>query len=371
MNQGAEENALTATEPLTAEPPSPPQGQELKDNQWQLLATQEITKPPSPVRLRVSSSGQCERALVYVAQGLPETDPPDQAARNRMALGHMAEILIILHLHQEGWETKYTVVDGGQLTVEVPIPGTGLVLRGHPDGLCRHSDYTRGHWVTLECKSMSSAMAGRVTAEGVAQVYPKYINQISLYALKLHQKKLVSHAHKGVFAMMDRNGDPMPPERTTWAEDHAQKTIDGLRLALQRAEANAIPPRPYPPDSFDCRYCNYHTLCRGPRTLQEEPDGPYKTGTQAADEDILEAARTWLSMDPELKRVKRILQDASDDQGKLDIFAGEVTAGYFQPRQPPAYDPALLLQKVPADILRQCLSPFQDKREGFWIRRTR
>ena len=368
MTTATPEQNQAETGPQNGANPAP---QDLKENQWQLLATEDLTKPPSPTRLRISSSGQCERALVYVAQGLPESDPPDQAARNRMALGHMAEILIILDLHQNGWETKYTVIDHGQLTVKVHITGTDLTLRGHPDGICRHPNFTKNHWVTLECKSMSTVMADRVTEQGVAAVYPKYINQISLYADQLHQKKLVSHPNYGVFAMMDRNGDPMPPERSSWQPDHALQTIERLKLALERADAGHIPERPYPPDSFDCRYCNFHSLCRGARTVQSEPEDPYVSGTRTTDPDILEAARIWLSMDQEQKRVKRILQNASDSSGKINIIAGDVTAGYFQPRNQPLYDARTLQQMIPADILRQCLSPHQDRREGFWIRRTR
>ena len=348
--------------PLTDAPTTPPD--------WQELAVKDLDRVSRP-RLRISSSGQCERALVYTAQELPETDPPDERARNMMALGHMAEILIILNLHKSGWETKHTVADGGQLWIEVTIPGTTKVLRGRPDGICRHPDFTKNHWVTLECKSMSPDMADQVEESGVALIYPKYINQIAIYADRLHADKYVSHPHAGVFAMMDRNGRPMPPERVKWDPDKAENTLLGLRLAMERAVDGDYPDRPHPPDSFECRYCNYHSLCRGPRVVTDEPDGPQRTGVHTDDPEVLEAALSWQSMDPEVRRTKRILQDASDNLSKINIIAGEVTAGYFQPRNQPVYDPRLLHQKVPADILRQCRSPHQDRREGFWVRRTR
>ena len=336
---------------------------------WQKLALQDLNREQHP-HIRVSSSGLCQRALVYIAQGQPVTDPPNQAARNRMALGHMAEILIILNLQDQGWETSHTVTDQGQLTVEMPIPGTDSAITGHPDGLCRHPELTRNQWVTLECKSMASHLAEKVAAQGVAAVYPKYISQISLYAHRLHQMELVSHPHKGVFALMDRNGDPLPPERITWRQDHAQNTLQSLAQACQRAQTNDIPERPYPPDSFECRTCDFHTLCRGARTIQDEPETPSTSAFHAEDPSVLEAAETWLQLEPTQKQVKRTLQDASDNANKADIIAGNVRAGYFRPRRPPAYDPQLLEQYVPADILRKCLSPYQDRREGFWIRRT-
>ena len=338
--------------------------------EWQELAVKDLTRVSQP-RIRVSSSGQCERALVYAAQELPETDPPDERARNMMALGHMAEILIILNLHTLGWETKHTVVEGGQLWLEVTVPGTTRVLRGRPDGVCRHPEFTKNHWVTLECKSMSPDMADQVEESGITAVYPKYINQIAIYGDRLHARQYVSHPHSGVFAMMDRNGRPLPPERVKWDPEKAEQTLLSLKLAWERAERNEYPERPYPPDSFECRYCNYHSLCRGPRTIIPEPDGPHTTAVHSDDPQVLEAALDWLSMDSDVRRTKRVLQDASDNLGKINIIAGEVTAGYFQPRNPPVYDPALLHRKVPADILRECRSPYQDRREGFWVRKTR
>ena len=170
--------------------------------------------------------------------------------------------------------------------------------------------------------------------------------------------------------MMDRNGDPLPPERATWEESHASNTLEYLAGILDKAQRNHIPDRPYPPDSFECRYCPYHSLCRGPRTITDEPDEPFTAAVQATDPDTLEAAESWLRMDPELKRVKRTLQNASDNANKADVIAGNLRAGYFQPKKPPLYDPTLLRQRIPADILKECLMPFQDRREGFWIRRN-
>ena len=50
-----------------------------------------------------------------------------------MALGHMAEILIIREMGRNGWETRYTVLaEEGQLELELEMPGAGEMTRGAP-----------------------------------------------------------------------------------------------------------------------------------------------------------------------------------------------------------------------------------------------
>ena len=67
------------------------------------------------------------------------------------------------------------------------------MVTGHPDGICRHTIFTRGMWVTLECKSKSVERADEVLRDAVAAVYPHYISQIALYGVPLHEMGLVQH----------------------------------------------------------------------------------------------------------------------------------------------------------------------------------
>ena len=76
-------------------------------------------------------------------------------------------------------------------------------------------------------------------------------------------------------------------------------------------------------------------------------------------------------MKPEVDEIKDVLQTASDAAGKKDVVVGMVIAGYFQPRNPPMYNPAKLDKLVPGDILRKCRLPEEEKRQGFWIRQAR
>jgi CRISPR/Cas system-associated exonuclease Cas4 (RecB family) len=337
---------------------------------WQQLAAQELDQPGEP-RLRMSNAGKCPRALAYAAQGIPESDPPDGHSRNRMALGHMAEVLILRDLESRGWETDHTVLSpGGQLELELKVPGAGAAITGHPDGVCRHPEFTRDRWITLECKSMSISRGQETEERGVAEVYPQYLAQISLYARRLHQMGLVCHPERGLFAMMDRDGRPLPPERVSWEPELADGVLEKLKDLLREVEARAVPERPQPASSMECRYCSYHSLCRGPRTEKEEPANGRKASVLSQDPEVKEAAAEWLELKPRMDRVKDVLQEASDEAGKIDVAAGGVTAGYFQPKNRPNYDAGELERLVPADILRRCLSPRQDRRQGFWIRKS-
>ena len=132
----------------------------------------------------------------------------------------MAEILILKEMEHNGWETKNTVLSSeGQLELELEIPGAGATIKGHPDGTCRHPGFTKDQWVTLECKSMGTDQALDVEESGVAAVYPSYVAQISLCSRKLHEMKLVAHPERGIFAMMDRDGRMLPPERIAWERE--------------------------------------------------------------------------------------------------------------------------------------------------------
>ena len=197
-----------------------------EDLNWQPIASKDMDREQPP-HLRISSAGRCVRAQTYAASGKPESNLPGNQARNRMAMGHMAEILILKEMERNGWETKHTVLsDEGQLELELEIPGAGATIKGHPDGIGRHPDLTKGQWVTLECKSMSMDRALDVEESGVAAVYPAYVAQISLYSRKLHEMELVAHPERGIFAMMDRDGRMIPPERIAWKRERVDETLE-------------------------------------------------------------------------------------------------------------------------------------------------
>ena len=344
--------------------------QETLNPSWQKLAMAEMAKDQDKQpEIRVSNSGKCPRALVYIAQGLAETDPPDEQGRNRMALGHLAEALVITDLKEKGWETAHTVLDQGQLTLEIPLPGTDHVIRGHPDGLCRHPDFTRDRWVTLEVKSMSPSRAGQVEQQGIAAVYPSYMAQISVYALLLHHRGLASHPLAGVFAIIDREGKPRPPERVRLEDGYAGRILEGLAEVIRLAGSDRLPERPYEAGSWECNHCSFHTKCRGSRAEPAAAEPP-KAHDLTDDPQAAAAARQWLELNPPLQKAKRTLQEASDERNKEDVTAGGVTGGYFRPKETPMYDPRKLQELAPADLLRRCRLTQREKL-AFWVRESR
>ena len=347
-------------------------GQDTSIPSWQHLVSQYLDEDSIP-SVRMSGAYRCPRALGMADLGFPESNPPDDHARNRMALGHMAEILIVRNLHSAGWETRNTVLSQyGQMTLDLEIASPeGKVLRtlfGHPDGICRHPNFTKNLWIPLECKSMSAERGWETQERGVAATYPGYITQIALYGRRMHQLNLTSHPTHGVFAMMDREGRPMPPERVTWEPQVVDDTLAKLARVITQANQQDLPDRPYPQDSTECRFCSYHDTCWGQplkeQKRQRQPPIP------TTDPKAASAALQWAQMKPQQDQVKQTLQQACDDAGRVDITAEGVVAGYFQPRDPPEIDERLLARLVPADILRRCLRmrPPQDR---FWIRLPR
>ena len=307
------------------------------------------------------------RAQTYAGMGEPESDPADAHGENRMAMGHMAEVLIVRDMHRNGWETGHTVLSqGGQLEVEVELPGAVRKAQGHPDGSCRHPEFTKDQWVTMECKSMSVHKGLEVQDNGVAEVYPHYIGQISIYGLRLFEMGLVSHPERGVFAMMDRDGRPMPPERVRWDQETTQLNIERMAEAALNAERETLPERPFDRGSKECGLCSYHTLCWGERKTVPWDRRPH---IETRDPELVKAAKTWSELDPKVKEAKARLQRASDEADGADLTAAGVTAGYFHPREP-RYDPGMLEKLVPADVLRKC-APGPAAKDAFWVRRAR
>ena len=182
---------------------------------WQQAYAAELRQDDANARprLRVSGAAKCVRRQYYAGQGVPETNRADRQGRNRMALGHAIEALIVARLKEDGWETAQTCVDEGQLSLSVSDPELDNLpapVSGHPDGLCRHPRHTQGRWLVLECKSMSVRQADRILQDGIAAVYPEYMTQIALYAMELRKMNRVATAAAGVFAMMDRDGRSLP-----------------------------------------------------------------------------------------------------------------------------------------------------------------
>ena len=324
-------------------------------------------------RIRMSSAGKCPRRLGYAHTGIQESDPPDQQALNRMALGHAAEVLIIRNLNQAGWETDHTVLTPtGQLELNMELQthnGNTVLYTGHPDGICRHPAFTNNMWVPLECKSMSESRALLTQEHGIAVTYPDYIIQIGLYGRILYQDNIVGHPNRGVFGLMDREGTPMSPQRVPWEDEVIDQAIENNIEAISKTENNDLPDRPYPVSSFECRNCPYHTLCWG---APPEPDESPRKKERITpdDQEVVKAMKDWGEMEPRITEIKGILESASREANNADLAIGGITAGYFIPQEPAVYNPNRLKELVPHDILQKSKISRPSK-SRFWIRKDR
>ena len=343
----------------------------MPETSWQTLASEDFDREQPP-HLRISSAGRCPRALGYAAQGIPESNQPGPQARSRMALGHMAEVLIIRELELNGWETRHTVLSGdGQLELELEVPDTGgQTIKGHPAGVCRHQQFTRNLWVPLECKSMSPDRAEEVRRQGIVNVYPGYLVQMSLYGRALEAMGEVDHGERAIFGMMDREGRLLPPERVAWERRYVDETLKKVTMVVQKAQQGQVEERPYPQSSSECKICSYHSLCWGMQPPAEPAPEQKKTVT-TAEPRVLEAAREWAENKPKVDQARDMLQAVSNSNGGADVLVEGVIGGYFQPRSERVYDPDALERAVPADVLYSCLTNIRDKPPAFWVRKSR
>lgn len=316
---------------------------------------------PKPIPIRMSSAGKCPRLQYYAAHETPESNPPDRQSENRMALGDAAETILINNMVKDGWEITDTraVPDGEQIELEIDQP---LPMTGHPDGICRHPEHTRGKWVTLECKSMSTEQLQRVRRHGIARIYPDYLAQVTCYARVLYEQGRVSHPHRAVFTYMDRDGDNPAPERVSWETDHEDELWHSLTLNWQRITSGQIPERPYAPDDTNCQLCPYYTLCQG-----QNPPESWQRPATTYEPEVIEAGEVWLDADLKRRQSREILMQACPDPYEPGLIAGPVRASWFWPKESDTYDPAILERLVPQEVLRQCLNA-KAKGPAFWIR---
>ena len=333
---------------------------------WQQGYAKEIERSQGGRGLRVSSAGRCVRRQTYSASHTPESDESDERSPGRLALGHAIEVLIVLKLKSEGWETKYTVLDGGQFELalsEMPQ------VKGHPDGVCRHEQHTAGMWVPLECKSMGSNRADLVFADGIFTHYEEYRSQIALYGRQLYRQGIVDHPERGIFAMMDREGKPMAPERVSWSTQHFEEAINRLQVAQDHANAGTLPERPYQPEDENCVFCPYRELCwKGDQTPAPAVKAVWKGQgmVKLNNQKLATRVENYADAMQDRKAVTKLLEEQSRLHGDATVEVGGLVAGYFYPNDSVSYDENKMAKLLTAEQIRECRASPPERR--FWIR---
>lgn len=123
---------------------------------------------------RASSLGHCIRALVAERRGLHGA-PKEEWVHTVMQEGNLHEPDIMARVAATG---KFHLLDKAQEEIELEIPATCAVVRGHLDGICLDS---HGRSVVVEAKSMSDAAFKRWRKNRFEE-YPAYAWQSSVYA---------------------------------------------------------------------------------------------------------------------------------------------------------------------------------------------
>ena len=316
-----------------------------------------------PLTMRMSAAGHCPRSIAYRSLGFAESDPPDQAGQNRMALGNAAELLIIKHMQKLGYETALTKESGAaQLEVTLDSPP----MTGHPDGICRHPVHTQNQWVGLECKSMYDDQMTRVETEGLATIYPEYVAQTALYANALYDRKLVAYRHRAIFGIMSRDGNVIEPQLVSWDSRRLAEVKASLGETWSHIERGHLPAAPYQPDDPKCAECRFFTTCHNPKRLSIR-----KTRKEAPlniiEPTTVELASQYQEAKDRVDAARARLREICEQNQKRDIIAGRLRAGFFQPSPARQYDPDTLRKYLTSAQLHEAEITRQPA-PAFWIR---
>ena len=322
-----------------------------------------------PGYLRLSQSGQCIRRLYYTHRGEIPSNPTHASRRNQMTMGHALEVLAIIDFKNHGWETRHTCLDdGGQLTVEVTVPGLERPVQGHPDGTCRHKNFTENKWVPLEVKSMSEFRAEQVAELGLIKVEPSYLMQIAMYAPPLYEMGIVDYIDRGVFNLIDRSAQPMPPEFLRWKPELATRGINRLAQVVAAAKEDTPPERPYTdPAGKPCSYCPFLKTCWGDQFAGELM--PIVRGQPTPldhDPDTVQAANDWAYSKQLMDQSKAVLERKLAENGNIPIAAAGVKAEYFRPNEANNFDMYEIGRYLTGELMRKNQNPNRPNRV-FWV----
>ena len=339
---------------------------------WQKLFAQTIINKEAldgPARLRLSQTGQCQRKLHYIHSRETPTEPTTLTRLNKLAMGHALEVLAILAFKSYGWETQHTCIEeGGQITLEIQVPGLEDPVTGHPDGICRHEIYTESEWIPFECKSTSEFRANLFEELGIAKVEPSYIMQIAMYGRLMFERGIVDHAGCDVFAFISREGRLLPPERIKWNPNLSDRGVLRLAHAVHTTNEGQPPDRPYDdPNEEPCSYCPFRKICWSDRLLDELQ--PIVRGAATPldhDQETFEAAAQWLQAKQALDQAKAVLESKLIANANAPISAAGVKAEYFRPSDARSYDMHELGGYLTGEILRRHQNANADKRV-FWV----
>ena len=290
---------------------------------------------PKPV-YRMSSVGQCARALSAERLGYPCEAAPDWLERAAEE-GKRHELWIKEDLK------KQENVFGEQKEVVLDYPNFRLV--GHIDGLIEDYDHQRATQL-LEIKSMSQYEFDR-WMKGRFSEFPAYAAQITCY------QKALGESTDGLMKIRYyvKNRSSGYIDQATIAEPPAnfEDIIAKLSHTEECVMIGTLVEAEYLPDSLQCRRCEYKALCV-----------PAPTEYKAVPESVLlEASENWRkgkALEAEAKVLMESAKEAflsqTEASGQKKWRFNELAISKIEVKESVAYPKSKLLEVFTAEQLK-------------------
>ncbi|MBI4101658.1 MAG: PD-(D/E)XK nuclease family protein [Candidatus Nealsonbacteria bacterium] len=196
----------------------------------------ERQKDKAQTHFYISSAGKCGRAIFFKFKNAPGEEMD-------------ANILRIFdhgdHIHQMIMKPLLSIRDIHVVASEVNIPPMELVS-GRADAILSDGK----NLYVLDIKSMNSMVFKKLT-----EPKPENIDQLQLY---LHYFKIP----KGILLYVSKDNQDLKEFVISYDKKRAKDLLDGLADLDKKIKANIVPPRiPGYPDDWQCRYCQFRTIC--------------------------------------------------------------------------------------------------------------
>lgn len=260
----------------------------------------------SEVHIRASQVDGCGRMLYFSAAEEPISDDIPNETRARLAIGQALEPVVFKILEDEhGWQFYPKQLK----VIELPLASENLVFTGIPDalGICER---TGGKPTVVEVKTRSSHRFSEVKRKGNARAEFATMAQLSIYRTALVGMKAMDPETDAMVATLNRDSGELHLE---WVSARnmivaVSKAVTRINDVLNSWHAS-IPLQEFPPDSPQCRSCQWRTTCGN---TMEGADGTMFPGV-VDEEDAANSIRRW--------EPHRILEIESQMDERLD---GEV-----------------------------------------------
>ena len=189
----------------------------------------------------------CNRELWLNFRGFPRI-PIEGRIIMLFEFGDLIEDRVIYWLREAG----YSVTDQ-----QLSFSSHNDWFKGHCDGTI--SGVTKKDHI-LEIKSANKNKFESFKRFGVRKTYPVYYSQVQCYMG-------YSSLERALVIVQCKDTSEIYGERIYFNNTDFQALH---RRALDIISANTIPPRPFDPNSFECKYCNQRIVCYHPEGVPME-----------------------------------------------------------------------------------------------------